>query len=264
MDKKETKYIEIMNIKIAYYEYGKGEKNVLLLHGWGASKDTFLPVIDMMLKLNKNIRVTALDFPGFGESDEPFEAFDTSVYEKITIDFMDKTGITNAILIGHSFGGRISIRIASSRPEIISKVVLVDSAGIKPRRKLSYYFKVWSFKLGKLMMKIRYRGDEYKRKMKKLYKKYGSSDYKSTGSEVMRKTLVQVVNEDLSPLLPKIKAPVLLMWGDCDTDTPLWMAERIEKLVKDCGLVVLKGAGHFSFVEKPNEFSIIVNKFITG
>ena len=65
----------------------------------------------------------------------------------------------------------------------------------------------------------------------------------------------------MTPYVDGIKAPTLLIWGDCDTATPLYMAEKLEKLIPDCGLCVIKGAGHWSFVERPGEVLPILKKF---
>lgn len=254
------KRIAIDGLNISYKIFGNGGINVLLLHGWGTTKEIFEPVINIISK-ESDLKLITLDFPGFGESDMPKKALDTIDYEKIIYNFIKAIGLNKIILIGHSFGGRISIRLASSHPENVNKVILVDSAGLKPKRKLSYYIKVYSFKFSKFFLKILFKKKKLDKKMKTLYSKYGSEDYKHTNA-MLRETLVKVVNEDLSTLLPKIKAPILLMWGENDNDTPVWMAKQMDSLIQDSGLVVLKGAGHYSFIDKLNEFCIIIKKFI--
>ncbi|MCB0338647.1 MAG: alpha/beta hydrolase, partial [Bdellovibrionales bacterium] len=98
--------------------------------------------------------------------------------------------------------------------------------------------------------------------MAKLYRLFGSSDYRAAGA--MRQTLVKVVNEDHSHLLSKIHCPTLLVWGDQDTDTPLWMAKKMEQEIKDCGLVVFSGAGHYSFLDRSQQFCLVAAKFLEG
>ena len=266
MSNNNTNFINIKGLNISYNIYGNGAINVLLLHGWGANKDLFKPVTDILSKENE-LKLISLDFPGFGKSDLPPEPWDTKDYTDFTLDFAKKLNLNKFVLIGHSFGGRISIRIASQKPELIDKVILVDSAGIKPKRKLKYYIKVWTFKLSKKLLKLFYRGKNFDEKMKTLYKKYGSEDYKNTEG-VMRQSLVKVVNEDLSDLLPKIEAPTLIMWGENDEETPIWMGQKIEKVMneagKDAALIGLKNAGHYSFLDKLNEFVVIIKKFIIG
>ena len=105
---------------------------------------------------------------------------------------------------------------------------------------------------------------KYEEKINELRKKYGSSDYASISSDVMRETFNKVISLDLSDKLKEIKNPTLLMWGENDIDTPLYMAKKMEREIKDSGLVVLKGAAHFSYIDSPNEYNLIVENFWGG
>mgnify|MGYP005765608411 FL=1 len=78
----------------------------------------------------------------------------------------------------------------------------------------------------------------------------------------MRQCLVRVVNEDLTHLLPSIKVPTLLVWGENDTDTPLSDAHLMEKLIPGAGLVTLKNAGHYAFLEQQYTFNRVVCSFL--
>jgi pimeloyl-ACP methyl ester carboxylesterase len=249
--------VNIEGIDINYVCEGEGE-NVLLLHGWGANIDTMMPIYNL---LKDNFKVYALDFPGFGHSDEPEEVFGVYDYARVTKKFIDMMNMDKVILIGHSFGGRVSIVLSSKYPQLINKMVLIDSAGIKPKRSLKYYLKVCCFKVLKRIYSIIFFWVDKKEKMEKFYKKFGSSDYKEA-SGVMRKILVKVVNEDLTHHLKDIKASTLLIWGENDTATPLYMGKIMEKEIKDSGLVVLKGAGHYSYIDDYRRFSIILNTFL--
>ena len=104
---------------------------------------------------------------------------------------------------------------------------------------------------------------ELEDKLNEYRKKHSSSDYLALKSDVMRKTFVNVINLDLTKNLKDIENPVLLMWGENDTDTPLYMAHIMEKEIKDAGLVVLKNAGHFSYIDDATEFNLIVSKYLT-
>ena len=92
---------------------------------------------------------------------------------------------------------------------------------------------------------------------------FGSADYKNA-PEVLRKTLVRLVNEDLRPLLPDISCPTLLIWGENDTATPLSDGQEMARLIPDAGLCVIRGAGHFAFVERPFEVHRILHSFLGG
>ena len=141
--------ITIEDMKINYICEGEGQ-NVLVLHGWGANIDTVMPIVNL---LKSNFKVYALDLPGFGSSDEPKEVYGSKEYAEIVKKFIDYMEMERVILIGHSFGGKISIWLGSLYPEIVDKIVLIDSAGLIPKRGLKYYIKVYSFKLLKAIYK---------------------------------------------------------------------------------------------------------------
>lgn len=187
-----------------------------------------------------------LDFPGFGKSEEPKAAWGVEEFADITKKFIEAQGITGCDVIGHSHGGRVSIYLASQNPKLFDKLVLLDAAGLKPRRKLSYYIKVYSYKLAKRMAGIGFFDRLFG--LSARIKSAGSDDYKVlTG--VMRATFVKLVNRDLTPVLKLIKNPTLLVWGSEDKDTPLYMAKIMEKQIENAGLAVLEGAGHYSYLD---------------
>ncbi len=245
----------IDDLDLNYITEGKG-KDVLVLHGWGANINTVLPIVNI---LKDKFRVHALDLPGFGKSEEPHEPIDSFKYADIVKSYMDTMGIKKAILIGHSFGGKLSIILGSKYPELVEKIVLVNSAGLIPKRGPKYYLKVYSFKTLRAIYKTIFQDN--KEKIEKFYKKFGSTDYKDA-SGVMRKILVIVVNENLLPILNKIKAPTLLIWGDKDTSTPLYMGRIMEKEIPDSGLVVLEGTGHYSYLDDYQRFAVILRNFL--
>lgn len=250
--------LKIDNMDIFYKKAGQGQK-VLLLHGWGGCADSFLPVFNY---LSSKFEVYAIDFPGFGQSTVPEKPWGVGDYENIVIKFMDALGIEGTNIIAHSFGGRVSIRLASEHPERVLKLVLADSAGLIPKRGFKYYFKVYKFKLFKSIFLLFTPGKNKQEKLDKFYSKHGSRDYRDAGS--MRQTFIKVVNEDLKGFLSSIKSPTLLIWGDEDKDTPLYFGKIMEKEIPDAGLVVFKGAGHFSYLDKLNDFNIIVCRFFEG
>lgn len=247
---------EISGLKINYIKVGEGEP-VLVLHGWGASIETVMPIVNILKRDNT---VYAIDLPGFGKSQEPAEVFGSFCYGDIVKEFIDKQGIHRLSLVGHSFGGKISIILSSKFPELVDKVVLIDSAGLIPKRTWKYHFKVRGYKLLKKLYRTVVFWQDDATKMEKLYRKFGSDDYQSS-SGIMRKILVRVVNENLKPLLRDIKAPTLIIWGAKDEDTPLYMAKIMEKEIKDSGLVVFEDAGHYSYLDDFGRFSRVMEAF---
>lgn len=163
------------------------------------------------------------------------------------------------MLIGHSYGGRIAIVYASERP--VGKVILVDSAGIKPRRSLRYYFKVYSFKAAKKLLPLFLGKEKAGEIIDRMRGKAGSADY-NAASPVMRRIMSTSVNQDLRHLLPSIGAPTLLIWGENDTATPLRDAKIMEKMIPDAGLVLYEGCGHYSFLERPGQTAAVIKSFL--
>ncbi len=249
-------HINIDGLNINYIDEGSGSV-VLLLHGWGANIQTMIPIVNI---LKNKCRVIALDLPGFGESDKPKWPWNSYDYANLVNKFIELKKLENIILFGHSHGGRISI-ILSNKHDYIKKLILIDSAGLIPKRKLNYYIKVYSFKLLKMLYLIFTRGDSKEQKIEKFYKKYGSTDYKASDG-VMRQTMVKVIHDNLIDLLPNINVPTLLIWGDKDEDTPVYMGKIMEEQIKDSGLIILKDAGHYSYIDCYDQFKAVINVFL--
>ncbi len=253
--------ININNLKINYIEEGPDTKtNIILLHGWGTSIDSFKPIIE---NISKNYKVYAIDFPGFGKSQKPDESYTVEDYSKIVLEFINKLNLENVVLVGHSFGGRVIIKLVGKLGYKPAKIILVDSAGIRPKRKLKYYIKISVFKTVKYIVRILLGKNKSEEIINKYKNKFGSQDYKNA-DETMKKVFKNVVNEDLTPYLKNINAPTLLIWGELDNDTPLKDAQKMEQLINNSGLVVIKGAGHFSYLNDINYFMVVVNKFLEG
>lgn len=245
-------------VEMFYTVEGEGSP-VILMHGWGCTHQTVKSIADVC---RKSHTVYNVDFPGFGNSTEPSAdqaAWGVEEYTQVIEAMAKAEGIVNPILIGHSFGGRVAI-VFASRNEV-EKVVLVDAAGVKPRRKPGYYIKVYSFKTAKWWYNLIYGKERARQRIDKLRNRRGSSDY-ANSSPTMKAILSKVVNEDLCHLMPRIKAPTLLIWGREDTATPLSDAQIMEKLIPDAGLVAFEGCGHYSFLDNRPGFVAVLDNFI--
>ncbi len=231
---------------------------LILMHGWGCDHTT---VRSIAATAAQACRVYNIDFPGFGESPEPDDVWDVERYTKLIEDFARQEVLDKPVLIGHSFGGRVAILMASRTP--VSKVVLVDAAGIKPRRTLSYYCRVYSFKAAKMFVKLVYGKERAQKRIDAMRARKGSSDY-AQASPKMRAIMSKVVNQDLSSRLPLIKAPTLLIWGENDTATPVADARKMAKLIPDAGLVSFTGCGHYSFLDNPAQFRAVLSSFLNS
>ena len=245
---------------ISYKITGEGDRTVVMLQGWG----THLGMYDSVANaINDSVRFVQFDMPGFGASDEPREAWNVDAYADFFLKFMDALGIKKAALIGHSYGGRVIIKLASREnlPFEITNIVLIDSAGILPKKTFAQKVKIRKYKLlkGILNMKLIYA--LFPELIDDWRSRQGSADYRAA-SPMMRKCLVMAVNEDLTELLPKIRQEVLLIWGDQDTATPIRDAHIMEEKIPNCGLAVIPGTGHFSFLEKPAQFRGIMEAYL--
>ncbi len=252
----------IDGLKLNYETAGDGTP-VLLLHGWGGCAQSFLPVLDY---LKKEFKVVAPDLPGFGASSEPPQPWSVSEYTSLVTKFIADTGIGPCHIIAHSFGGRIAILLAAQNPELVKKIILCDSAGILPKRGLRYYFRVYKYKIAKKAIKCRFAKSLLRIigfNVEKAVRNAGSSDYRKLNDN-MKKTFVRVVNQDLRPCLPRIGSSVLLVWGEKDTDTPVYMARIMEKEIPDAGLVLYADAGHFSYLDRIGDFNRVASYFLKG
>lgn len=247
----------IKGLKVHYETAGQGEA-VLLLHGWGSSIEPYRPLMGL---LAQQYRVIALDMPGFGKTEEPKAPMNVDDYVDFVLEFLKLFSVEKLSLVGHSFGGRVIIKMANrALPFAIDKIVLIDSAGIKPQPSGKKTTKQTVYKLGKWFATRKLIARCFPGLLEKLRVTFGSADY-AAASPMMRQCLVRVVNEDLSHLLPGIQPPTLLVWGENDTATPLADGQRMEKDIPNAGLAVIRGAGHFSFVEQPVIFRNIMASF---
>lgn len=252
--------ININDCLINYEIFGEG-KPLLILHGWGACINSMAPIWQFF---KQKFKVYVLDFPGQGnESADMKEPWGVPEYADLVLEFMKELNIDKPHVIAHSFGGRVAIYLSSNYKDLFDKIVFVDSAGIKPKISIKKKLKIIMFKCGKLLLKITTSRDKYDEKLNKFRNKFASSDYSNIKSDIVRQTFSKVINLDLTNNLKKIERPSLLIWGENDTDTPLYMAKIMEKNIKDSGLVVLKDAGHFSYIDKSYEFNLIVDKFLS-
>lgn len=250
--------ISINNINIHYIDEGEGQP-VLMLHGWGSSVDAWRGIIN---SLKGVCRFIALDFPGCGQSGMPKAPLTTDDYSNLVLEFLKVINVQNPILIGHSHGGRVIMKLCGEGKINPPKIVFIDAAGLKPKKSFKSQVKVRTFKTVKFFLTLPVINKYTTDTLNKARAHFGSSDYNNAPA-VMRRTLVNLVNDDMTDIVRNIKCPTLLIWGDCDTATPLYMAKKLEELIPDAGLCVLKGTGHFSFIEKPFEAIAILKSFLS-
>jgi pimeloyl-ACP methyl ester carboxylesterase len=220
---------------------GKSGPSLLMMHGWGQNLESLRTLGEL---LSQHAQVHLIDMPGFGLSPAPEVDWDTIEYAERILRYLEEKSIDQAILLGHSFGGRVSVRLASRHPERVEAIVLINSGGLK-RLPGKWKLKAQLIRvLGKTLKNLD------KTAGTKSYEswfvpRFASIDYKNAGR--LRNILVKTVNEDVSEDATKIKAPVFLLWGELDTETPLEMGQRFNSLIPGSKLLVLPGKGHFPF-----------------
>ncbi len=253
--------ITAQGVSLYYEQYGQGS-DVLLMHGWGCSVKHFEPIAK---ELSQHYRVTVLDFPAHGQSGRPPEPWGVPEFAACFIEFLSKLGIQSTHIIGHSNGGRIALYMAATYPKAVRSMVLTGASGIKKPQTEEPKKKSAAFQHKKQLLQglthIPLAGGLAQTALKTLQKKYGSADYNALDDE-MKKTFVKIINLDLKPLLPGIAAPTLLVWGEKDTETPLWMGQQMEQNIPDAGLVVFEGDDHYAYLRQWKRFCTIVEAFL--
>jgi len=245
--------ITIDNKVIFYEEQGNGPV-VLLLHGWGTDGTLFAPLMGL---LARKYRVLAPDFPGFGKSPEPPAPWSVDDYVNLVLGFLAALDIQECALLGHSFGGRVILKLAARQLETprFTKLILVGAAGIKHAASEKASARAKRYQLAKKILK------PFPKLMERARNHYGSADYRAA-SPMMRQVLVNTVNEDLSGLLPSIKQETLLIWGRSDDQTPLSDGQLMERELPNAGLVILENAGHYAFLEQQAQFLRVMASFM--
>lgn len=241
--------IEIEGVSLHYRD--SGEENlrpVVIMHGWGCNVDTVRQIEDIFRGRMRTINV---DLPGHGQSSEPPAVWGIEDFTRLIEQLIIRLGLEKPSLIGHSFGGRISI-LLGSRNEV-DRILLVDAAGVKPHHGFNYYRRVYTFKATKHLVNLFFGKKKGGKILDRMRSKKGSADYRNS-SPRMRAIMSRCVNEDLKHVMPAIKAPTLLIWGENDTATPLSDAHTMKSLIPDAGLVVFPGCGHYSFLDNPFGF----------
>lgn len=251
--------IEVDGYNICYKITGHGEETVVMLQGWGTNFGIYDSVANA---INDKFTFVQFDFPGFGGSDEPREAWNVDAYADFFCKFMQALKIEKATLIGHSYGGRVIIKLAArdNIPFEIKNIVLINSAGIIPKKTFSRKLKIKKYKILKKVFNNKVIYALFPELIEDWRNRQGSADYRNA-TPMMRQCLVLAVNEDLTDLLPLIKQDTLLIWGDKDTETPISDAYIMRDKIPNARLAVINGTGHFSFLEQPFQFRNIIRSY---
>lgn len=236
-------------------ESGTGP-TLVFLHGWGSDATAFHGIIP---PFSDRFHCIAVNLPGFGGSEPPPAPWCSVEYADWLESVLEQRKIHQPILLGHSFGGKVAAQIAARG--LASALVLMGSAGIPPKRPISYYLRVYTYKTVKLLAKLPILGPLFGDIRDRMAGRGGSADYHAAQG-VMRASLVRSVNEDLRPVFGRIPCPTLLIWGKNDSATPPSDGDAIRSRIPGSGLVLLENAGHYVFIDQANACVRILTSFL--
>jgi pimeloyl-ACP methyl ester carboxylesterase len=241
--------IHVAGLPISHAVMGTGQP-IVMLHGWGADLTLVWPLAQRLVMLG--YRVYVPDLLGFGQSPEPPVTWTVFDYTDFVVSYLDSQEIEQAHLFGHSFGGRLGLILASDHAKRILTMTLANAAGIRTPPPLTSRLRLNVYKTVRdTLQKLGLKG--VSETLRHTYnKRYGSADFNAV-SGIMRQTFINVIQQDLRDYARRVSVPTLLIWGDKDDDTPLKQGQELERLIPDAGLVVYKGAGHYSYLENSQQ-----------
>lgn len=247
-------------MELNYSKKGEGPA-IMLLHGWGGSI-TSLEKLQTLLA-DQGYQVFNFDLPGFGANSSLEKAMTLDDYVEFLSNFLKENQIFKPVLVGHSFGGKLAAAFASKHQDQLSKLVLINASGLNPRnstkKKLMLipakvfggFFSLPGINLAKPLAR-------------KLFYKFIVRERDYVSSNGLKETFLNVVNEHLDTRLVKIKAPTLLIWGEKDTYTPLWMGEKMAELIPNSRLEVVAEAKHILPKAAPEIVAKIIHAYLNS
>lgn len=255
--------IQAAGTTVHYERCGSGHNRVVLLHGWGCSTELMAPVAR---QLGEEMDVLSIDFPAHGKSGRPPEPWGVPEYAACTLEVLRKLDFLPCAVIAHSFGARVAIYLASEDSGLFTKLILTGAAGIKKpataeSSKRTQQYKQLKKAVG-VLRSMKIFGSLPDKAEEALRQRYGSADYNALDAE-MRQTFVKVISLDLTDRLERVKQPTLLVFGEKDDATPLWMAHVMEEKIPDAGLIVFEGGTHYAYLEQIGRFGAIARHFLT-
>jgi len=231
-------------------------ENLLILHGWGSKAENWIRVKELLER--EGYKVFVPDLPGFGKNSPLSHAWAIDDYVKWVADFCEKNNLSQFFLLGHSFGGAISIKFSLKYPRKVIKMFLVASSGIRRKtlkkkvlKKIANFSNFFSFApFYPLIRKIFY---------KIVVKK---SDYPYIEGRTMKETYLRIIDEDLSFYLPYVSVPTVIIWGDKDKVLPVEDAYFMNQKIKKSNLIIITGANHDLERKVPGILAEKVKKFL--
>jgi pimeloyl-ACP methyl ester carboxylesterase len=247
------KQLIIHDLLITYYVSGRenAERTFVVLHGWGSQSSHLFSAMSPLVQTSQ---VIFIDLPGFGKSQTPHTPWGLYEYVDCVFECLNTLEIKKTTMIGHSFGGSIALLLAVKQPRIVESLILIDSAGVRETSKRKHIIHILAsavrpiFRFGCMQSMRQW-----------IYKKIGSEDYLTLPN--MRETYKKVISMDITPLLSSVKQKTFLIWGEEDTMTPIADATILKQNIPNARLTVISHAGHYCFLDQPEEFKKILRSY---
>lgn len=254
-------------ITLHYFTVGNGFPDIIFLHGWGGDHSHWQGLAE---SLSLYRRVVMLDLPGFGKSPEPSPLWGTREYSQAVAALIEEKLTSPVDIIGHSFGGKVALHLSAQYPQLVNRLILIGAPVLRVRRSTGVYLKIILAKCIRYFSQVGVKRGKlescslsggWRNWCQKMIERLGSADWRRA-SPIMRQILSRVVNEDLVAELPKIRSPILLIWGEKDRETPLKIGKKLKRLLPNTRLVVIPNAAHFPHWEKRGEVLSAIWKFL--
>ena len=235
-------------------------KSIVILHGWGRGAKSFSLVEEFLKRKGNSVYI--FDLPGFGVVPPPPNPWSVSDYVDFVLKFVESRNLDKFYLLGHSFGGRIAIKLAARHPDKLAGLILCDAAGVTPRPKVKIAVFGFFSKIGNWIFLFPLLSAFREGARKFAYWLSGDRDYYLLQNETMRETFKKTISEGLTPYLNQIKTPTFIIWGEKDRVTPVSDAYVINKNIAGSRLEIIEGIGHFPYVEAPEKLAEIIDDFV--
>ena len=232
------------------------QRKVYLLHGWSIAKNTpekWQPLQQALAE--RGVESELLRIPGLTASLD--EVWELENYVQWLKQELDRRDANEVLLLGHSFGGQIATQFAATHPQLISRLILIDAAGIRDHSFLPTV-KREVFRIVAKIGKVFFQWD-WARKL--LYLLAREQDYKNA-PPLLRRTMSNILDAELHEMYPAVTVPTLLIWGEADSITPLWMGEYMQRHIPEARLEIISDARHSPQYTHVEETADLIYNFL--
>lgn len=240
---------EVGEHRVHSVELGRGDEQVVLIHGLAGSAAWWRRNVRTLCE---RYRVVIPDLIGFGKTRRAGRLPDLPGVARVLAEWMRAVDLDHAHLVGHSMGGQIALHLAAGHPGCVHRLVLVDAAGIpRPLNPLEMTRSALAMAPPSAWGDPRFLGTIV-------------SDALTAGPRTLALALWHIVGDDVGPLLPRIRVPTLIVWGENDRLVPIQHAREFRDRIPGARLAVIPGAAHNPMVDRPTVFNDLLLRFLRG